>query len=156
MLTVADAQENRTAVAGDHDAVGLALVDDGDPVGTLDEEERGADGIFELRLRLSGDQVGEHLGVCLGGEYHVGEDCGPQLRGVLDDPVVNYGDDMGSVDVRVGIGVGGRTMGRPPGVADADVPAQAFGCRPYQLVDSSGTLVDLQTAPLTTATPAES
>ena len=55
VLALADAEEDGAAVAGHDDAVRLARVDDGDPVGAFDEEEGPTHGILELVLRLGGD-----------------------------------------------------------------------------------------------------
>ena len=44
---------------------------------------------------------------------------GPEPGEVLDDPVMDDRDPVGLVQVRMGVAVGGRTVGGPPGVSDA-------------------------------------
>ena len=65
-LPVADADDQRAAVAGDHDPVREVGVHDGDAVGAVDRGERVADLALEGVGRGRGDQVGDHLGVGVG------------------------------------------------------------------------------------------
>ena len=92
-LLVADADDQRAAVAGHDDPVGEVGVHDREAVGALDHGQRLADLALEGVRVGAGDQVGEHLGVGVGGQVDavVGEP-GPQAGGVVDDPVVHDGD----------------------------------------------------------------
>ena len=45
---------------------------------------------------------------------------------VLNDPIVNDGDDLVAADVRMGIGVGGGAVGRPTGMADTKSAGGGF------------------------------
>lgn len=119
-LLLADAEDDRGAVARDHDAVVEVGVQHGDAVGALDVAQRLADLLLQ-RLGLgAGDQVDQHLGVGLGEEDDaVGGELGAQLGGVVDDPVVDDGDLVLRVQVRVGVLVARRAVGGPAGVGDA-------------------------------------
>ena len=126
-LLVADPDDHRRAVAGDDDAIRLRGIDHGEPVGALDAGEREPHRIFQVLARRPPpcDQVGEHLGVSVTGEDHaIGFECGPQLHRVLDDAVVHERDR--SRHMRVRVHVIRRTVGRPAGVADADLAGQAL------------------------------
>jgi hypothetical protein len=65
--------------------------------------------------------VRRDLGVGLGGEPVAGVlEVRTQFGEVLDDSVVHECDPLRGADVRVGVGVVGRTVRRPARVADAD------------------------------------
>jgi hypothetical protein len=65
------------------------------------------------------DQMGQDLGVGVRFQVVAGQDqLVAELEVILDDPVVDQGQLAGAVDVGVGIGFGGATMGGPPGVTD--------------------------------------
>ena len=57
-LALADAEDDRAAVAGHHEPVGLAGVDHGQAVGALDRAQRLAHGVLERRRRPSGRSGG--------------------------------------------------------------------------------------------------
>ena len=66
------------------------------------------------------DQMGEHLGVGLRVEMVAfALKAGAQGAVVLDDAVVDQRDVAGLVEMRVGVGLGGRAVGGPAGVGDA-------------------------------------
>ena len=90
---------------------------------------------------MVGDEVGDHLGVGLGGEprAHVGELL-LELDVVLDDPVDDDVHAIGGVEVRMGVLLGDAAVGRPPRVADA-------GLRPFGDRDGSGGAVTSATSP---------
>ena len=129
-LLVTDADHERAAVAGHDDAVGEVGVEDGEAVGPDDRAERVAHLALEGVGVAARDQVGDHLGVGVAGEHHAGVgELGAQGGRVVDDPVVHDGDAAGLVEVRVGVGIGGGTVGGPPGVADARRAGEALGQR---------------------------
>lgn len=80
---------------------------------------------------LLGEEVGDDLGVGLGGQFvpAFGQLLA-QGGEVLDDAVVDDGDPARVVHVRVGVGVGGPAVGGPPGVPDRGRPGRAGADRP--------------------------
>jgi hypothetical protein len=90
--------------------------------------EGDAHGLEEVGGGLEGvvEQVGDGLGVGLGGEFvALGTQLGAQLFEVFDDAVMHHGEAGG--DVGVGIALGGHAVGGPAGVGDADLGAQVGG-----------------------------
>ena len=64
-------------------------------------------------------QMGDHFGIGFGDELGaLGFEFAPQLLEILDDAVMDHGDLVGRVRVRVALV--GRAMGRPARMADAD------------------------------------
>ena len=73
-------------------------------------------------LIVVADQMGQDFGVRGGTEGVAGfEELFLEAVVILDDAVVDDGDFAGLVQVRVGIFVGGRAVGGPAGVADAEL-----------------------------------
>ena len=91
----------------------------------------------EVAVVAGGDQVGDYLGVGLGGEDLALLLQRPaQLGVVLDDPVEDDVDLAGAVVVRVGVLLGDAAVGCPTGVGDP-------GCRRRQRPGAVvGALVD--------------
>lgn len=119
-LLLADAEHHGGAVAGDDDAVGEVGVHDGDAVGAVDDLERLADLLLQGVGLGAGDQVDDDLGVGLRDEDHaVGLELGAQLGAVVDDAVVDDGDLVLRVQVRVGVEVARGAVRGPAGVGDA-------------------------------------
>lgn len=136
-LLLADAEDDRGAVAGDDDPVREVGVQHGDAVGALDL----ADGLADLALQGVGlgaaDEVGEDLGVGLGEEDHaVGGEPGAQVGGVVEDAVVDDGDLGVGVQVGVGVLVVGGAVGGPAGVRDADAALEAGRDPGLQVADA--------------------
>ena len=129
-----DADDQRAALAGDDERVGLILADDGDAIGALDlvqghlhgalqQRDAGGDVILGFQFGVDvADEDGEHFGVGLAGEgvAFFGEEL---LEGdvVFDDAVVDQGDLAGVVDMGMGVAFGGSAVGGPAGVGHADV-----------------------------------
>ena len=151
-LVVADADDQRAAVAGHHDPVGVRRVQHRQPVGALDPGQRLDHLALEgLGLRAA-DQVREHLGVGVGDQVDPGvRQPGPQGGSVVDDPVVHDGDVTLGVDVRVRVDVVRRPVGRPAGVADADLAGEPLGQVLSQVTHPAGLLRHPQRAPLARA-----
>ncbi len=73
----------------------------------------------QVTVIASGHQMGDHLGVGLRGEHGpAGDQLLLELEIVLDDPVDHDVHAVGGVVVRVGVLLGHRAVGGPPGVAD--------------------------------------
>lgn len=124
--TGADAEHDGAAVAGRDDAPRFAVVDHRDAVGTV-HLEQGRTDPFDERPLLRTDELGEDLGVGVGGERcPVGDQAPAQLVGVLDDAVVHDRDVPRAVEVRVGVGVVGFAVGGPAGVGDAGGALEAL------------------------------
>ena len=117
--------ERRSTTGSDHH---LRIIDaeNGNAVGSPALGKSQPNGIDEAILILRklgvmiGDQVAEDLGIGLGGE---GDSLGGEkaLEGaeVLDDPVVDQDELTVLAQMRMGIGNGNRTVGRPTGMGDA-------------------------------------
>ena len=103
----------------------VALVEHGQRERPLEPLQRRAHRVRERQPLGQGglDQVGDTLGVGLGGEpVALGLQLGPQGEEVLDDPVVDHRHPSRAVQVGVGVAVGRLPVGRPPGMPD---PAQS-------------------------------
>ena len=115
-------------VLGRHEAVGRILRQHHDGVGAAQLAERPAHRLVEARRvrQVPLDQVGDHLGVGLGGEA-MPLGLQPLLDGevVLDDPVVHDDEAARAVGMGMRVLVGRAAVGRPPRVADADGPRGA-------------------------------
>ena len=105
-LAVAEADDERHVLAGADQAIALADVHDDDRVGAFELAQRVPHGVGEVALVGLLDEVGDRLGVGLGGQG-VAARLQPvaQLAEVLDDPVVDDRDLAGAVAVRVGVEV---------------------------------------------------
>ena len=115
VLVVTEADEQRTAVPRADDLVGVAARDDGNPVRALNQVERVDHAVFErvaIHRRL--DQMREHFRVRLGLEgvplhlEHLS-----QRAEVLDNAVVDDGDLVLAVDLRMRVALVGRAVGCP-------------------------------------------
>ena len=156
------ADEQRAAVAGQDDRVEPA---DGDPErpapaqpggGLLDGPHdvvgrRGGDAAGEegrMRQELL-DEVGDHLGVHLGGEHVTGRDqLGLQLRDVVQGAVVHHRDRARAVDVRVGVDRGGRAVRGPARVPHPRRAALAGRDERGQCRDAAARAVHGERAPV--------
>ncbi len=124
-LAVADADDERRALASAHDEIVLALDHRGDGEGAAQLVERALHGVLRgktLAQRFV-DQVGDGFAIGLGLKFPAALFHGlAQFAEVLDDAVVDDGDTAGGV--RVGVGLVGLAVRRPAGVADADRPLE--------------------------------
>ena len=127
-LAVAHADDERRAVARHHDAIRLSGVEDCDGIRADDLLERLDHAVLERGGTGACHQVRQHLGVGVGAEGHaVGAEPGAQRARVVDDAVVHDADATVLARVRVGVGLRGRTVRRPPGVPDADGAGEPLG-----------------------------
>ena len=79
------------------------------------------------RAILAPEKLGDKLGVGVGLDFYSGlEEAVAQLSVVLQDAVVHHGHRSGGVGLRVGIGLGGGSVGRPARVADAHGAVQGL------------------------------
>ena len=119
-----ESDHDGAAVARDDELVGEQGRQNNETVGADHERERGAYRVLESRgLRAQGarNEVRQDLGVGLRSEAHaVSGELGADLVRVLDDAVVHHGDSAGLVDMGMGVGLGGLSVGGPPRVRDAD------------------------------------
>ncbi|MNO88854.1 hypothetical protein D3C76_803210 [compost metagenome] len=126
VLAEAQADHQRAAAARGEDAVRLFRADHRQAVGAVQflhrRLQRG--GQVAQTVQLVVQQVDDHFGVGLRGE-HVAEalEVGAQFLVVLDDAVVHH-RQLVMGEMRVGVGFGGRAVGRPAGVGDAEAALQ--------------------------------
>ena len=120
-LAVAEADDERHVLPGADQPIALADVHDHDGVGALEPGQRVADGVGQVAPVGLLDEVGDRLGVGLGGQrVAAGLEPVAQLAEVLDDAVVDDRDLAGAVAVRVGVEVVRPAVGRPARVGEAD------------------------------------
>ena len=120
-LALADADDQRALLAGADEQVGMVGVHRDEGVVAAEVGEGGADGVGEVAVVVALDQVGDDLGVGLGGEdVALGASSLAQLGVVLDDPVEDDVDVVGAVAVRVGVLLGDAAVRGPAGVGEAD------------------------------------
>ena len=146
VAVVADPDDERAAEARADDQPRFGFRHHRDAVGALDQGERVPHGRDEIAVVMPADEVREHFGVGVRAEPHAG---GLELvleRGeVLDDAVVDEGDVVGRVRVRVRVAVGGAAVGGPAGVADAVAPRRRVrGDVPAELREPPGLLAQVQ------------
>jgi hypothetical protein len=121
VLVDPEADDHRTTLAREDDALGLLLTDDRERVRALELRDGGAHGLEQilLRLQMVVYTMGDHFGVGLRSEFVTGLlQILAQLFVVLDDAVVNDGEAVVR-DVRVGIALRGHAVRRPARVRDA-------------------------------------
>ena len=122
---IGEADDDRRGPAGDDDRVGLGERDDGEREIPPQDRHRTAHRLPQAGtpgdLRL--DEVGDHLGVRVRYEHvAVGDERCGEFAVVLDDAVVHDGDGPGAVDLRVGVALARRPVGRPARAPDGRAP----------------------------------
>ena len=127
ILTIADADDHGTALAGGNQLVGMVFLHDGDGVCTHHMVEGNANSLEEVDMLTElhvFDEVGEHLGV---GRRLEGEATFLQFLAetqvVLDDTVVNQSDIARLRAMGMGVHLVRLAVGGPAGVRNADVTA---------------------------------
>ena len=116
--------ERRALARADHQVV-LAGEQEGEREGAAQLLERGGDRLDRrlALLHLVGDEMGDHFGVGLAAEFRaVLAEPLAQFAEILDDAVMRDRDPVGGVRMRVALGR--LAVGRPAGVADADIAGE--------------------------------
>ena len=135
-LALAMADRQRRPVAGADDQVLVALEHDGQRKGAAQTLQGGMGGLDRsgaprqlARHQMRDDfRVGLRIeGVAVAGQFLA------QLREILDDAVVDDGDAVG--EMRVRIGLVRHAVGGPAGVADADGAVQRLALQPALQID---------------------
>ena len=131
----------------DH-AVGLALVDDRQRIGTVGPPQGRADGLGEVAVVGLLHEMGDGLGIGLRAEHVTGRlELGAQLDEVLDDAVVDDRQLPGAVHVGMGIEIVGATMRGPAGMAQS---GRGRGCITFERLaqhrELAGPLLDEEIA----------
>ena len=139
---VADADDEGRAAPRADDLAGMLAADDGDAVSADDLAQGVAHGLGEgtrlavgagLALVIVANQMGQHLGVGGGVKGVAGlEEPFLETVAILNHAVVDEGDGAGLVQVGVGILIGGRAVGGPAGMADAELAGDGL------VVDEAG------------------
>jgi hypothetical protein len=120
LLVLAPPHDQRALSAGAHERVGLVQAHRHERVVALQLAVGGAHRGGQVPLVVARDEVGDRLGVGLGGEHAaLGEQ--PLLEGhvVLDDPVHHHMHPIAGIAVRVGVALADAPVRRPPRVPDA-------------------------------------
>ncbi len=146
VLAVAEAEEQRRAVASHHQPRAIGLVDDRDRVGADEPGDARAHGVekraFPVQLRMH--EVRDDLGVGVRGEYIAL--CTKRRADfvvVFDDAVVH--DRHAAGDVGMGILLRRHAVRRPARVRDTDLAGEALRLRePFQVGDAAGRAHTLQ------------
>jgi hypothetical protein len=112
-------------VAGADEEVLLAGEQEAEREGAPQPRQRRRDGVDRrsAAAHLVGDELGDDLGVGLGLEADAaGGEVGLQLAEVLDDAVMDHGEPVGRMRMRIGLVR--LPVRRPAGVADPDRPRE--------------------------------
>ena len=107
VLAIPDANDQRrSAYARSHETIRKFPVHHGHGAGPVDLCKRGGDCVFEAAIDLLLDQVGQDLGVGIGGQAMAGRDeSRTECAMILDDAVVDDRQAPGAVGVGVGVSV---------------------------------------------------
>ena len=140
MLAAADADDQRAAHPGAIQGVGFILMDDAEGEGAAQFGQRATQGAEHVLLTavVVSQQVGDHFGVGLGGEY-VAKFLKLQAQRVviLDDAVVDDSQTVGTM--RVGVLLTGLAVGCPAGMGDAQLARERLPGKPlFKLGDLAG------------------
>ena len=140
--------QERHILARTDQSVALADVHDHDRVGALELSEGVPDGLGDVALVGLLDQMGDRLGVGLGGQGVAARlESVAQLAEVLDDAVVDDGDLAGAVAVRVRVQVVRASVRRPARVGEPDGGVRGpVGDGGLEVDQLAGALLDEQVA----------
>jgi hypothetical protein len=146
VLAVAQTEQHGRASTGHDDLAGVIMGHHGQSVCTLHVRQGRDHALLEVLPGRVLHQVGQYLGVGVGGELVARPvQPGAQDVGVLDDPVVDQGHRARAVRMRVGVSRRRGSVGGPARVGDA---AGARGRGPLDALDegahSAGQLYDLE------------
>ena len=140
VLAVADADEERTALARGDDLLRVTARHHRDAERALDLAQCRDDRLLQRALVELLDQVRDRLGVGIGAEGvpERGELL-PEHIGVLDDAVVHHRDRLVGAEVRVCVALGRRAVSGPARVCDPDLSGHRIsGERALELRDLAG------------------
>ena len=136
MLLVPYAQHERAAEARADKYIGILGAYDREAVGAFEEGQGSPNRLHEVARETAGDEVCDDFGVGVAAEaYPVRHELSAERGIVLDDAVVDDGDEAFAVGVGVGVGVGRRPVGGQTRVADARA---SRGGPPAQIGDQVG------------------
>ena len=154
VLPVAEPDDERRGHLHAHDHVRLLGGEDDQGVGSGELPHRRPNGLGQIPLVPLLHEVGDDLGVGLGGEPVTGLDQ-PVLQGlvVLDDPVVDDGDAALAINVGMRVLVGRSSVSRPSRICPA---GRSPSARAFSSSESFPARLTTRTFPSRTATPAES
>ncbi len=122
VLAVAESDHERGVAAGAHDDTGRILVQHEQGEGAVQPVDDAAEGLGEVAgvLVLLADHDRRDLGVGVAVELDALRlELGLEVGEVLDDAVVDERQLAVVAEMRVGVAVGGSTVGRPAGAPDA-------------------------------------
>ena len=122
VLSVAVAQQQRRVLAGGNETVRRVGADDAQRVGALHGGEHAVHCLEHVAAGgvIVVQQLGHHLRVRLGAEgVALGGELGAEQGVVLDDAVVDNGEQAALADLGMGVDVVGLAMGGPAGMAHA-------------------------------------
>jgi len=144
ILALTEADHQRRSVAEGNNHLGLGQMNRHHRILSLEAGQHGKDTLSERTL-LATEELGDKLGVGIGLQLDTHfEEFPAQAAIVFDDAIVNHRHLTAAVGLRVGVGLGGRTMGRPPRMTDADRAVQRFVIRLLlQVAELSGGTQDL-------------
>ena len=161
VLAIADADHQRAAEPCTDDLTGMTVAEDGQPVRPLEPGEGPLDRLERLvePFQLAGDQVRDDLRVGLALEDEpLRLQLAPQHRVVLDHAIVHDGharSRAAAAEVRMGVAVRRRAVGRPSRVADPALAGQgALLELLLQRANPAGTLPDSRRPSSSSAIPA--
>ena len=127
-LAVAIADGERAALARDDHEIVIAGEDHGESERALEPPERVEHRVHRIvaGLELARDEMGDDLGVGVGGEHRAfRRELGLELAEILDDAVMHDRHEVGHM--RVGVGLDRLAMRRPARVADTGRAHQRLG-----------------------------
>ena len=150
VLPLAQADHERGLLAHGHDHLGLVHGHRAVGEVTLHLPVGSDHGLAQRAVVGPLDEVGDHLGVGLGGEgVAFVLQLGPQGHVVLDDAVEDDGETARAVGVGMGVLVGGPAVRRPAGVGDAHrARVTELLQKPFEMVEVPHRMDQPQTAPL--------
>jgi hypothetical protein len=146
LLAVAPPDDQRALLACSHDETGLVRGHRDERVVAAEVGVGATHRLDEVAVVVVRDEVGDHLGIGLGGEPGALVDQPALQRDVvLDDAIDHDVDAIGRVEVRVGVLLRDPPMGGPAGVADAGARLGPLD-HGYRLAGAIGTAVSLDRA----------
>ena len=122
-----DTKDQRTGFPHRYDFPRTVGAENAEGIGACQSGSRSHDGFLKIPMVVHLDQMDDHFCIRLTAEGIAV--CGqflPQSHIILDDAVMNHRKPSVTAHVRMGIGIGRRSMGRPAGMTDAGKSGQSF------------------------------